>query len=74
LQLEGHTDNIGGASYNVDLSKQRSASVRKALIEKYGIAAERLASTGFGAARPKASNDTLEGRAQNRRVELIRLS
>jgi outer membrane protein OmpA-like peptidoglycan-associated protein len=74
LQVEGHTDNIGGDSYNLELSKQRSAAVRKALTEKYGIAAGRLTSAGFGASRPKASNDTLEGRAQNRRVELIRPS
>jgi OOP family OmpA-OmpF porin len=72
LSVEGHTDNIGGDGYNLDLSKRRSAAVRQALADRYHIPATRLTTTGFGASRPKESNDTLEGRARNRRVELVR--
>jgi len=72
LNINGHTDNIGGAAYNVTLSQRRSAAVRKALVERYGIATNRLTTAGHGAAAPKDTNDTPEGRAKNRRVELIR--
>jgi outer membrane protein OmpA-like peptidoglycan-associated protein len=72
LKVEGHTDNVGGSDYNLDLSKRRSSAVKAALVERYRIASDRLIPDGLGAARPKASNDTLSGRAQNRRVELIR--
>ena len=72
LKVDGHTDNIGGDGYNLDLSRRRSAAVKAALAERYRIAADRLTPDGFGASRPKASNDTLSGRAQNRRVELVR--
>lgn len=72
LKVDGHTDNIGGDDYNVDLSRRRSAAVKSALVERYLIASDRLTTDGLGAARPKASNDTFSGRAQNRRVELVR--
>jgi hypothetical protein len=72
LNVEGHTDNIGGAAANQDLSTRRAASVRQALIDRYHIAPGRLIPAGFGASRPKDTNDTLEGRARNRRVELAR--
>jgi outer membrane protein OmpA-like peptidoglycan-associated protein len=72
LQIAGHTDNIGGADFNLDLSKRRAAAVKDALVSRYGVDAARLTTTGFGATRPVASNDTLEGRARNRRVELQR--
>lgn len=72
LTVNGYTDNIGGDAYNLDLSKKRAASVKKALVEQYGIAATRLATDGFGASGPVDTNETLEGRARNRRVELIR--
>jgi len=72
LKIEGHTDNIGGEQYNQALSERRAAAVKAALVEHYQINASRLATAGFGASRPKESNDTLEGRARNRRVELIR--
>lgn len=72
LQVEGHTDNIGGASSNQDLSVRRSNAVRQALVDRYRIAPARLTTQGFGASRPKETNDTLEGRARNRRVELVR--
>jgi outer membrane protein OmpA-like peptidoglycan-associated protein len=72
LTVEGHTDNIGGDAYNLDLSKRRALAVKEALVAQYDIAPDRLANQGFGASRPVESNDTLEGRARNRRVELVR--
>jgi outer membrane protein OmpA-like peptidoglycan-associated protein len=72
LKAEGHTDNIGTDAHNLDLSKRRAASVKQALVDRYHISADRLNTDGFGASRPVESNDTLEGRARNRRVELSR--
>jgi outer membrane protein OmpA-like peptidoglycan-associated protein len=72
LTVNGHTDNIGGDKYNFDLSQRRAASVKKALVKQYGIAPERLTTGGMGASSPVDTNETLEGRARNRRVELIR--
>jgi outer membrane protein OmpA-like peptidoglycan-associated protein len=72
LSVSGFTDNIGGNAYNLDLSKRRTAAVKQALVTEYSIAPERLATDGFGASRPVDTNDTLEGRARNRRVELMR--
>jgi outer membrane protein OmpA-like peptidoglycan-associated protein len=72
LKVEGHTDNIGGDAQNLDLSKRRAASVKQALVSRYGIDAKRLATSGYGAGRPKDTNETLQGRALNRRVELTR--
>lgn len=71
LRIVGHTDSIGDDAYNLNLSKQRAHSVAKAL-EQRGIKASRLTTAGVGEGEPKASNETLEGRAQNRRVQLIR--
>jgi outer membrane protein OmpA-like peptidoglycan-associated protein len=72
LIIEGHTDNVGGAAYNLDLSKRRALAVKDALVTHYSIAANRLSGIGYGFSRPKASNDTPLGRALNRRVELVR--
>jgi hypothetical protein len=72
LTVEGNTDNIGADAYNLDLSKRRAAAVKEALVTAYHIAPERLSTNGFGASRPVDTNDTLEGRARNRRVELTR--
>jgi outer membrane protein OmpA-like peptidoglycan-associated protein len=72
LRVEGHTDNIGGDEYNLDLSQRRAEAVKSALVNRYHIAAVRLTPKGFGATRPKEPNDTLAGRARNRRVELVR--
>lgn len=66
--LEGHTDNTGSKTYNQKLSLKRANAVAKEL-EKAGIAKEKIATKGYGFDKPKASNDTKEGRAQNRRVE-----
>jgi outer membrane protein OmpA-like peptidoglycan-associated protein len=75
LRVVGHTDGIGEAAANLELSRSRAAAVRSALIERVGAdAADRLDTAGFGEGRPRADNETLEGRAANRRVELIRHS
>ena len=71
LTVTGHTDNVGGDASNLALSQRRSAAVKAALVSR-GIAAGRLATGGSGAGSPKATNATLVGRAQNRRVELSR--
>ena len=70
--LEGHTDSIGSAAANQALSEKRVAAVRARLIERYRVSAARLRVAGFGAARPREPNATIEGRARNRRVELVR--
>lgn len=72
LSVEGNTDNIGGDDYNLDLSKRRAASVKAALVSQYDVADGRLSTTGFGRSHPVDTNDTIEGRARNRRVELAR--
>ena len=72
VEIEGHTDNVGGPRYNQDLSERRAASVKRALVSDYSIAPTRLTPRGFGLNRPIESNDTVEGRAMNRRVELVR--
>jgi outer membrane protein OmpA-like peptidoglycan-associated protein len=72
LSVEGHTDNVGGAATNLDLSRRRAASVRQALTVRYRVAGDRLVPNGFGASRPKTTNETIEGRARNRRVELVK--
>jgi outer membrane protein OmpA-like peptidoglycan-associated protein len=72
LTIEGHTDSIGGASSNLELSNRRAAAVKGALTTRYGVVATRLATQGYGLSRPLAPNKSMEGRAQNRRVELSR--
>lgn len=72
LTIEGHTDNVGSAAANQTLSDKRAAAVRQFLIASYHVDATRLASKGFGASKAAASNDTPEGRQQNRRVELVK--
>lgn len=70
VMITGHTDNQGAADYNVKLSENRAASVVAYLV-KAGIAPARLKSKGYGDSRPAAANDTEEGRAKNRRIELV---
>ena len=72
LTIDGHTDSVGHAQANMDLSRRRSEAVRAALVERYGIAASRLTARGHGGTVPKETNDTPEGRARNRRVELVK--
>lgn len=71
ILLEGHTDSTGSASYNQRLSKSRADAVMKVLINEFGIMRDRITTSGMGESQPVASNDTPEGRAQNRRVEAI---
>jgi outer membrane protein OmpA-like peptidoglycan-associated protein len=73
LQVNGHTDGVGGDQFNLDLSKRRAAAVKTALVKQYEINADRLVTSGYGKSQPKDTNDTLEGRARNRRVELIKV-
>lgn len=68
LVVEGHTDNMGGRDMNVELSENRAASVVEYLIGK-GLEPAQITSVGYGPDRPAASNETMEGRAQNRRIE-----
>ena len=68
IQIYGYTDSTGSAEYNLTLSEQRAASVRAYLGSK-GISSSRFTTTGLGIADPIATNDTPEGRSQNRRVE-----
>jgi OOP family OmpA-OmpF porin len=68
----GHTDTVGGIDANLKLSEARAAAVLQALVRSHGIAAARLKSFGNGPFAPVASNDTEEGRAKNRRVELVK--
>ena len=72
LYVVGHTDNVGTIDANMKLSKDRADAVVNSLITKYGIQAERLKSYGVASLTPVASNDTDEGRAKNRRVELVK--
>jgi len=70
LDVEGHTDNVGGDDYNQQLSEQRGGAVRDFLVQQ-GMASGSVSSKGFGKTQPVASNETVGGRQQNRRVELV---
>lgn len=72
LRIDGHTDSIGGDNSNLELSKRRAETVKTALVERYGIMASRLKTGGYGASQPQDKNNTIEGRARNRRVVLTR--
>jgi len=69
VEIDGHTDNMGSAAYNMNLSERRAKAVMQYFVDK-GVEAERLTTKGFGFTQPAASNDTEQGRAKNRRVEL----
>jgi outer membrane protein OmpA-like peptidoglycan-associated protein len=71
LEIDGHTDNVGAHDYNVKLSQDRAAAVVAAL-KTAGVDATRLSSNGFGPDKPIADEATAEGRAKNRRVELVK--
>jgi outer membrane protein OmpA-like peptidoglycan-associated protein len=72
LSVEGHTDSIASDDYNLDLSRRRAAAVKAVLIKRYQVEEKLLTTAGYGESRPKDTNETLEGRARNRRVELVR--
>jgi len=69
VEIEGHTDNVGGREYNEKLSQARADAVRNYLVKK-GIADERVTAVGYFYSRPRASNDTEKGKAENRRIEI----
>jgi outer membrane protein OmpA-like peptidoglycan-associated protein len=73
LEVAGHTDNAGGADHNMRLSAGRAAAVVQALVNAYGIDRTRLQPSGYGDTKPAAANDSEQGRAKNRRVELRKL-
>lgn len=73
IRIEGHTDNVGNAAANKALSEKRAAAVKAALVSQYHVTGGRLDAKGMGDSKPVAPNNTTEGRANNRRVELVRL-
>jgi outer membrane protein OmpA-like peptidoglycan-associated protein len=70
ITVEGYTDSQGAASFNQDLSQKRAQSVRDYLVSR-GIASDRVDAVGFGPDKPVADNASAEGRANNRRVEIV---
>ena len=73
IQLEGHTDSQGSARKNQVLSEKRVQNIKAYLVKNFSLAPERILAAGYGSSRPIASNDTPEGRSQNRRVEVVNL-
>ncbi len=71
VEIQGHTDNIGSDEYNQKLSEQRAWAVVNYLVQQKGVDPARLIAKGYGETMPRASNDTPEGRALNRRVEFV---
>lgn len=72
IAVEGHTDSVGTDAANQALSRRRAEAVRARLAERHGVDTRAWGAVGYGAARPRESNATIEGRARNRRVELVR--
>jgi outer membrane protein OmpA-like peptidoglycan-associated protein len=72
LEIDGYTDSVGNAAHNLDLSKRRAQAVQAVLMSQFGVSADQLSSNGLGAGNPIGSNDTPDGRANNRRVEFIK--
>jgi outer membrane protein OmpA-like peptidoglycan-associated protein len=72
LLIEGHTDSVGNAAHNLDLSKRRAEAVKSVLVTQFQVDAGRLSTAGLGATKPIDANDTPMGRSQNRRVELVK--
>ena len=72
VEIQGHTDNAGAAAANMKLSEERAEAVKQALVKDYGVSAEQMTSKGYGSTKPVAPNTTVEGRANNRRVELVK--
>ncbi len=69
IVVEGHTDNVGGEKYNINLSQKRAEAIKTVMVKKFNIEASRITAKGFGYSNPLADNSTKEGRQQNRRVE-----
>jgi outer membrane protein OmpA-like peptidoglycan-associated protein len=71
IKISGHTDSTGSETTNMNLSRARADNVAKFLVDVGGISASRIMATGYGEDKPVASNETPEGRAANRRVEIL---
>lgn len=71
IEIQGHTDNVGGEDYNLTLGEDRAESVRRYLSRTHGIALHRMGVISYGKAAPVADNSSREGRAKNRRVSLV---
>jgi len=71
IEVEGHTDNTGNEANNVRLSQARAEAVKSLLVSKYGVPEKNVRASGFGSSRPKASNEDMAGRKQNRRVSVV---
>jgi OOP family OmpA-OmpF porin len=70
IVIEGHTDNVGGKKYNLNLSQKRAEAIKKVMVTKFNIKPSRLTAKGFGSSKPIEHNSTEEGRQKNRRVEV----
>jgi OOP family OmpA-OmpF porin len=72
IEISGYTDNVGPDPYHYMLSLKRAISVKHYLVQRFSVNAERLRTIGYGESQPRTTNDTAEGREQNRRVEVMR--
>ncbi|MBN1271123.1 MAG: OmpA family protein [Candidatus Aminicenantes bacterium] len=72
IEIQGHTDNTGAAAHNLELSNRRARTVQKFIL-LYGIDPSRMKAKGYGVTKPVDTNDTEEGKAKNRRVELVKI-
>jgi outer membrane protein OmpA-like peptidoglycan-associated protein len=72
ILIEGHTDNVGSPASNLTLSDARAAAVKSALVADYGVDGGRITTKGLGDTKPAAPNTTAAGKAQNRRVEIVK--
>jgi outer membrane protein OmpA-like peptidoglycan-associated protein len=74
LRIEGHTDNVGNSEFNKILSRKRAESVKSKIIEMFSIEDARIETEGYGSSKPVLNEDSIEARAQNRRVEIVKLN
>jgi outer membrane protein OmpA-like peptidoglycan-associated protein len=72
ILIEGHTDNVGSAASNLALSEGRAAAVKAALVAEFGVTDDRITTKGLGDTKPSVPNTSAAGRAQNRRVEIVK--
>lgn len=72
VEIQGHTDNVGAPAANAKLSEDRANEVKATLVKEYGVPESQMTAKGYGSSKPIAPNTTVEGRANNRRVELVK--